>query len=247
MKNLKHIHKRRVHLERAQPSTRKHRGLLEKHKDYVKRARSYNKKQDTLKKLHEKAYFKNPDEFNFKMNSSKMVDGQLKKKEKPQLSNDEQRLLESQDARYVGMRRQADLRATERKLGNLHFLGVEQPKSHTVFVDEDDLAGENLKGFDLARHLDTHPSLLGRTENRPRLSQLEKMEFGAGSRSVQKATRHAYVELRQQKKRAKKLTRVLSHLELRNNLRSKGKRRKVTEGKKDGPTTQYKWFRERKR
>lgn len=46
-------------------------GLLEKHKDYVLRARDYNKKQKRLRALQLKAAFKNPDEFYFKMQTTK--------------------------------------------------------------------------------------------------------------------------------------------------------------------------------
>eukprot|EP00922_Rhytidocystis_sp_ex-Travisia-forbesii_P069403 GHVS01103557.1.p1 GENE.GHVS01103557.1~~GHVS01103557.1.p1 ORF type:complete len:219 (+),score=56.44 GHVS01103557.1:59-715(+) len=64
---LKHVENRRVHLERHQPERRKKLGLLEKHKDYVKRAKEQHKREDLLKKLHEKARQKNAAEFNFKM------------------------------------------------------------------------------------------------------------------------------------------------------------------------------------
>jgi len=64
---------RRTHKERAQPEERAKRGagLLEKHKDYVVRARNYNEKQRRLKALMEKARFRNPDEFYFKMVNSR--------------------------------------------------------------------------------------------------------------------------------------------------------------------------------
>jgi hypothetical protein len=45
--------------------------VLEKHKDYVLRAKDYHSKQERLKAFREKAYFKNPDEFYFKMINSK--------------------------------------------------------------------------------------------------------------------------------------------------------------------------------
>jgi U3 small nucleolar RNA-associated protein 11 len=46
---LRHVVSRRVHLERAQPKGRKHLGLLEKHKDYVLRARDFHKKEKKLR------------------------------------------------------------------------------------------------------------------------------------------------------------------------------------------------------
>lgn len=42
-------------------------GLLEKHKDYVERAKNYHVKERRLKGLRTKAAFRNPDEFYFKM------------------------------------------------------------------------------------------------------------------------------------------------------------------------------------
>lgn len=57
----------REHRERSQPERRQKWGLLEKHKDYVIRAKNYHSKQDRLKKLREKALNRNPDEFYFKM------------------------------------------------------------------------------------------------------------------------------------------------------------------------------------
>ena len=61
----------KAHKERAQPGYRAHMGLLEKHKDYTLRAKDFAKKKDKMKTLKRKADERNPDEFNFRMNSSK--------------------------------------------------------------------------------------------------------------------------------------------------------------------------------
>eukprot|EP00746_Dinoflagellata_sp_MGD_P164616 gnl/MRDRNA2_/MRDRNA2_93337_c0_seq1.p1 gnl/MRDRNA2_/MRDRNA2_93337_c0~~gnl/MRDRNA2_/MRDRNA2_93337_c0_seq1.p1 ORF type:complete len:251 (+),score=67.00 gnl/MRDRNA2_/MRDRNA2_93337_c0_seq1:113-865(+) len=244
--NLKHLHKRRVHLERHQPAARQRLGLLEKHKDYVQRARNFHKKEDTIRKLHEKAYFKNPDEFAHAMINKKIVDGRMRNKDPKALTNEEEKLLESQDQKYIGMRRQIDVKAAAKKASNLHFLGSAKPESHTIFLDDDDLDGGKLEDVDAAKVLDTHPDLVASTANRPRLSQLKTMQLDTET-DVSRDTHRSYRDLLHVKERSKKLTRVLNHLDLRQNLKTKGKRRKVTASKKDGPDTQYKWMRERKR
>jgi transcription initiation factor TFIID subunit TAF12 len=58
---------RRNHKERSQPAHRTRLGFLEKHKDYVKRARDYHSKQDRLRRLRQKAAERNKDEFYFGM------------------------------------------------------------------------------------------------------------------------------------------------------------------------------------
>ena len=46
-------------------------GILEKHKDYVLRARDYHSKQERINRLREKAATRNKDEFYFAMNKQK--------------------------------------------------------------------------------------------------------------------------------------------------------------------------------
>jgi U3 small nucleolar RNA-associated protein 11 len=58
---------RRTHKERSQPARRARLGLLEKHKDYILRARDYHSKQDRIKRLRQKAADRNKDEFYFAM------------------------------------------------------------------------------------------------------------------------------------------------------------------------------------
>lgn len=68
MSSLRNSLHRRNHKERSQLSHRQRFGILEKHKDYVLRARDYHSKQDRIKRLRQKAAEKNKDEFYFGMN-----------------------------------------------------------------------------------------------------------------------------------------------------------------------------------
>jgi hypothetical protein len=94
---------RRNHKERAQPVEREKWGLLEKRKDYKLRAADHKQKKQKLKLLSEKARDRNPDEFSFKMMSSK-VDKQGRKvadRGNQALSMDVVKLLKTQDAGYI--------------------------------------------------------------------------------------------------------------------------------------------------
>ncbi|XP_028752930.1 probable U3 small nucleolar RNA-associated protein 11 isoform X2 [Neltuma alba] len=51
MSSFKNAIPRRAHKERAQPSSRKKFGLLEKHKDYVVRAKAFHKKEEAIRKV----------------------------------------------------------------------------------------------------------------------------------------------------------------------------------------------------
>jgi hypothetical protein len=68
MSSLRNSLHRRNHKERSQLSHRQRFGILEKHKDYVLRARDYHSKKDRIKRLREKAADRNKDEFYFGMN-----------------------------------------------------------------------------------------------------------------------------------------------------------------------------------
>lgn len=251
---LRHVVHKRVHLERHQPKARKKLGYLEKHKDYVKRAKDFHKKEATIKKLHRKAYFKNEDEFSMTMTQySTNKEGKTKK---THLTQEEQHLSESQDALYVNMREQIDKKAIQKRSEQLHFLEAEKPNRHTIFVDEDDLeepqkpgrsssssTPKKLKDFDVAGYFETHPALLKRKANRLRLKQLQTKEIKAVEDAGTKA---AYHELLQLQERSKKLTRVREELEQRSHLRQKGVAIQVSEGGKGKPA-QYRWLAERKR
>ncbi|WFD31314.1 hypothetical protein MSPP1_002348 [Malassezia sp. CBS 17886] len=110
MAQRNYVH-RRNHKERSQPEHRKRVGLLEKHKDYVERARAHHAKRDKLHRLEQKAAERNRDEFYLGMISGKTQAGvHVASRGNEPLDNDVVALLKTQDAAYV--RRQ---RATERK------------------------------------------------------------------------------------------------------------------------------------
>lgn len=93
---------RRNHRERAQPLNRQKLGLLEKHKDYVHRARDYKSKKDRIKKLREKAAFRNKDEFYWGMVKGQTKGGvAIADRGNEALSTDMVRLLKTQDVGYI--------------------------------------------------------------------------------------------------------------------------------------------------
>ena len=75
---LKNSLHRRNHKERSQLAHRARLGVLEKHKDYVLRARDYHSKKDRITRLRQKAAERNKDEFYFAMNKEKTKVGPIK-------------------------------------------------------------------------------------------------------------------------------------------------------------------------
>ena len=66
-RSYRNLVNRREHRERSQPAKRRRLGLLEKHKDYVLRARDFHRKERAITNLKRKADERNPDEFYFGM------------------------------------------------------------------------------------------------------------------------------------------------------------------------------------
>ncbi|KAL7562518.1 hypothetical protein ACA910_008225 [Epithemia clementina (nom. ined.)] len=189
MSSLRNAVKRITHKERAQPRARSHLGILEKKKDYAKRAKDYHKKEKLVNRLRQKASMRNPDEFYFAMKNSEVKNGkhrktqELKQKEfDEKIGHDTIRVMKDQDLSYVRMQRAKDKKKIERLQASLHLLdgslaavgreGVH--RKHTIFVDSKEEAEE----FDAAQHFDTLPELVGRVHNRPRNEMIREMALG---------------------------------------------------------------------
>ena len=71
--SLKNIIPKRKYRERSQPEWRKNKGFLEKHQDYVKRAKRFHKVENELNHLRLKAVLKNDQEFSHKMIRSQVI------------------------------------------------------------------------------------------------------------------------------------------------------------------------------
>lgn len=111
---------RRNHRERAQPLHRAKLGILEKHKDYVHRARDYNSKKARIKKLREKAAFRNKDEFYFGMVKGKTEKGvHIQDRGNEALSVDVVKLLKTQDMGYIKMQISQDEKVSCRRSSKL--------------------------------------------------------------------------------------------------------------------------------
>ncbi|KAJ7394397.1 UTP11-like, U3 small nucleolar ribonucleoprotein [Desmophyllum pertusum] len=240
----------RFHKERGQVKSRKQYGLLEKHKDYVLRARDYHKKQNSLKLLKEKALNRNPDEFYFKMISNKTKDGvHTVKRINKKHTAEALKLMKTQDINYINSKRFMEAKKIEKLQANLHLLGDEDnsnpPNQHIIFVD----SKKEAQSFDAAAHFDTVPELVSRTYNRPRKETLKKHLIQTPDDQIvqrlEKQRHRCYEELRERIEREKKMKTVSEELELQKHLMGKGRRTKIQNDDKSTPV--YRWKKERKR
>uniref|UniRef100_A0A4W4EUE4 U3 small nucleolar RNA-associated protein 11 n=2 Tax=Electrophorus electricus TaxID=8005 RepID=A0A4W4EUE4_ELEEL len=242
--------KQRDHKERSQPGFRKNLGLLEKKKDYKLRADDYHRKQKTLNALRKKAMDKNPDEFHFKMIHSQLKDGvHVAKQKEEEMTEEQKKIMRTQDIRYVEMKRVAEAKKIERLKSELHLLDADgkQKNKHTFFVD----TKKEVEEFDLITHLNTVPELVDRAYNRPTLDTLvNKSILGAVEpKTVQKLAKQRklqYDELSQRIDREKKMFIISQKIQTRKDLQDKNKKVKVQKETTTAPAV-YKFEAKRRR
>uniref|UniRef100_A0A8C6UR10 U3 small nucleolar RNA-associated protein 11 n=1 Tax=Neogobius melanostomus TaxID=47308 RepID=A0A8C6UR10_9GOBI len=224
--------RQRNHHERSQPGSRKHLGLLEKKKDYKLRADDYHKKQNTIAALRKKALDKNPDEFYFKMINSQLKDGVhvAKKSTDEEMTEEQKKIMRTQDIKYIEMKRVAEAKKIERLKGELHLLEADdRPKNkHTFFVD----SKKEVQSFDLASHLNTVPELVDRVFNRPTIDTLKskRIQGATDPKSVEKLgkqRKRQYKILCQRIDREKKMFVISEKIQTRKDLQDKRKKVKV--------------------
>ncbi|KAI0077441.1 small-subunit processome [Panus rudis PR-1116 ss-1] len=134
---------RRNHKERSQLAHRSRLGILEKHKDYVLRARDYHSKKDRITRLRQKAAERNKDEFYFAMNRQKTVEGvHVQDRGNQALPVDIVKVLKSQDENYIRTMRTAGLKKIDKLKSQLTAL-ADLVKSDTLTSEDEDELDES--------------------------------------------------------------------------------------------------------
>ncbi|XP_028102792.1 probable U3 small nucleolar RNA-associated protein 11 [Camellia sinensis] len=247
MSSLRNAVYRRAHKERSQPQSRKKYGLLEKHKDYVVRAKAFHKKEDALRKLKEKAAFRNPDEFYFKMIKTKTVDGVHKSESQAnKYTQEELMLMKTQDKGYVLQKLQSEKNKIEKLTAVLQSLD-NQPSTRHVFYAED---------REDAKEMQLRTSKVGKVpvfEDRIKW----RMAFFCSLHifknivvlSICRKTAASYRELEARKDRVNDLEKLYMDMAMQKELQKKGRKRKLREDEIVCPTSKpvYKWRPDRKR
>lgn len=244
--SLRNAEKRRSHKERSQPLKRRRLGLLEKHSDYVKRARNYEAKRKRIRALERKARERNPDEFNFGMINSKTKNGvHVLSDKRGKLSADMHMLIKTQDLTFANVAQSREKKKIEKLKASLHGMdATSQDRKHIIFVDNE----EEATAFDAATYFDTDPEYVSKAHYRPRKDTLRRqVELPAKTqKKIERRKERAYRELNERVKREKKLGLLRNHLQLQKSLLGKGRRRKVKDATGNKPAL-YKWKTQRKR
>lgn len=245
MAKLVHNVQKKQHRERSQLGSRSKLGFLEKHKDYVKRAQDYHRKENTLKILRGKAKERNPDEYYHAMTSRKTdPEGLLvqSRGNDESLTTDQVKLLKTQDSNYVRTMRQRELRQLDKQKKELAF---QASGRHTVFVDDE----AELKDFDPVKYFNTTPDVLHRRENRLSKEQLAQGELADSSdlmpkESLDKKKLKKYKLMKDHLDREKKLRQVQQRMDMQREVMKKGSKKKTVGA--DGSVS-FKWRKQRKR
>ena len=124
--------------------------------------------------------------------------------EQNKYTEDELKLMKTQDVRYVSLKAQTELKRVQKMKETLHCLGAgSEERKHTIFVDEYSEA----KTFKPEKYFDTPKELIGRAFNRPKNGQLEDADqlVGVGANEID----YDEEELRkQQERRLKKVAKL---------------------------------------
>ncbi|KAI0688132.1 small-subunit processome [Cytidiella melzeri] len=146
MSSLRNSLHRRNHKERSQLAHRSRLGILEKHKDYVLRARDYHSKQDRLTRLRQKASERNKDEFYFGMIRGKTEGGvHVQDRGNVALPVDIVKVLKSQDANYIRTMRTSNAKKIDKIKVQLSALAdlvkpLEEEDNDEGGLDEEELS-----------------------------------------------------------------------------------------------------------
>lgn len=131
----------------------------------------------------------------------------------------------------------------------MHLVGDAPINKHTVFVDNEDAAGN----FSPAEYFNTDADLVDRAFNRPRKETLESQTALGGAAlnkkeltRAKRARESSYAELDRRIDRSTKMARLAETIDRDRELLKKGRRVKVEEAK-DGRPAVFMWKTQRKK
>ncbi|KAJ7751262.1 u3 small nucleolar RNA-associated protein 11 [Mycena maculata] len=155
---LKNSIHRRNHKERSQLAHRARLGILEKHADYVKRARDYHSKQDRLTRLKQKVAERNKDEFYFSMSKQTSKSGvHVAERGYTALPQDIVKVLKTQDENYVRTMRAAGLKKIDKIKAQLMAMAdLMKPGALEDDEDTEDLDAEEIETLQKAGIISSH-------------------------------------------------------------------------------------------
>ena len=186
------------------------------------------------------------------MINSKQVDGVHQEKAKDSALSEEQiKLMQTQDKKYIMNKRTSEINKIEKLRATLQLISSDdKPKNtHTFFVDSE----KEKKKFNVASRLSTHPSLLNRTHNRPKLEDLKAGKFDFDNlnpealEEISKKSEKAYKELHQRLEREKQLAVVQRKMEMKAALREKIKPIRLVAAEEKDAAPVFLWPQERKK
>lgn len=218
MSSLRNAVKRRTHKERAQPSYRKHHGLLEKKKDYKQRANVYNENKIKLNKLRLKAALRNPHEFNMGMVHKSLNDSGQHFDEDNSLTEDEMKLVDVKNLAYLENSRMQELGYINRLKKKLHNLNQQKKNTHVFFAADRESAIKLCK----------------------KKKELEDIN------ALIKPNKNILNELEARKARLKKVNNIIAHTRLKKQLQQKGQREEIVPTR-EGNAAVYRWKQVRRR
>ncbi|GFR98236.1 U3 small nucleolar RNA-associated protein 11 [Elysia marginata] len=168
-------------------------------------------------------------------------DHQLRQTSEPVVSEEQHKMMATQDKKYVLFRLSKELKKIEKLKKTLHLIDSSEKKNtHTIFVDNEDEAAS----FNVAKFFDTHPAFLDRTFNRPTLETLKKERFSIDPDELQAAMESknaAYKELSKRIDRAKELKVIAEKLDAKLLGMDKKHRKKKVASETKESAAQYKF------
>ncbi|KAK2192495.1 hypothetical protein NP493_29g05000 [Ridgeia piscesae] len=157
--------------------------------------------------------------------------------------------MHSQDVKYINFKRSTELKKIERLKASLHLLDVpdKPPNKHTVFVD----TKKEAETFDAAKFLDTHPDLVDRVYNRPRMDTLKSQTIQTLDdetlAEIASERGKRYKELAKRIEREKQLHIIAQKMEVKKQLMDKTTKKTQVAKETTDSAAVYKWMPQRKR